>query len=249
MTGRFTTFQRFLQTYEEVCVKQHENTRLFIVLYADSSIEDFHRSRRLIGSYKSKYGASDINFRVIREAFARGRALRYGVDMIENDGLMFFVDVDIVFNTNSLNRIRYNTVRGKHVYFPIVYSLYKFSNGSKGYRPESESSLFNVKGFWRQFGFGITSLYKSDFAKLGGFNTSIRGWGLEDVSFYDSAINSQLKIVRAVDPGLIHVYHSVECNDSLEKAQKEMCLGTKANIFAAFEDVQLLYLKYRHLLS
>lgn len=39
-------------------------------------------------------------------------------------------------------------------------------------------------GYWRNFGFGIVSMYKSDLELVGGFDISIQGWGKEDVDLY-----------------------------------------------------------------
>lgn len=45
-----------------------------------------------------------------------------------------------------------------------------------------------VSGYWRSFGFGIVSLYLEDFHRVGGFNTSIIGWGKEDIDLFEKVI-------------------------------------------------------------
>lgn len=40
-------------------------------------------------------------------------------------------------------------------------------------------------GYWRAFGFGIVAMYKSDLKAVGGLDTSILGWGGEDVDLYE----------------------------------------------------------------
>ena len=44
-------------------------------------------------------------------------------------------------------------------------------------------SLDSSQGSWRAYGFGMVGIYKSDFEESGGFDLSLRGWGLEDVYF------------------------------------------------------------------
>lgn len=40
-------------------------------------------------------------------------------------------------------------------------------------------------GYWRAFGFGIVSMYKSELLMAGGLDTSILGWGQEDVDLFE----------------------------------------------------------------
>lgn len=252
LSGRFETFKRFIKVYENVCINEEESTRLLIVLYKDDNeLEEFNNNLNLIKITQEKYPKHELYYKIVTEAFSRGRALQYGLDMCQNEDLLFFIDVDIVFNRLSLQRIRLNTVKHKQIYFPIVYSLYspKFLNESEDNSVFVELNLDNRKGFWRQFGFGIASIFKCDFVTLGGFNTSIAGWGVEDVIFFESAIKSDFKIIRSVDPHLVHIYHSIKCDNNLEDAQKNMCIGTKANILGSLYDVQNFYLKYKHLFS
>nr|XP_022906021.1 chondroitin sulfate synthase 1 isoform X1 [Onthophagus taurus] len=256
LSGRFKTFKRFMDVYEEVCIKENDPTTLIIVLYKEN-LYDYEESLGLIENVQMKYKNYDIKTVLVNETFARGRALQFGVETTNQDDLLFFIDVDIVFNAKSLMRIRQNTIQHFSVYYPIVYSMYDPEFFGKKYDIddyklfENESLLNEDNGFWRQFGFGIVSLYKSDFIKLGGFNTTIVGWGMEDVNFYDSTIMSRLKVVRSADPGLIHVYHPVQCDNdnNLDNNQRAMCLGTKASTFGSLNDLQIYFLKNKHLFS
>lgn len=252
ISGRYSIFKRFLAMYENRCIKGKESTRLIVVLYKNErSPYDYASTLQLISDTRKKHPDHEIRVITINEPFTRGRALQYGVNITHQDDLLFFVDVDIVFDKNSLLRIRYNTVKGRTVYFPIVYSTYNPNVLNKTYSLQDYEVyggiVDNNNGFWRQFGFGIASLYKSDYLNLGGFNMTIFGWGFEDVTFYDNVVKSNLTIVRAVDPSLIHVYHPVDCDNSLELAQKSMCLGTQSSTFASLHELQRYYKKYKHL--
>lgn len=249
LSGRFEVFKRFLRLYETHCVKNDERTRLYIILYNDdSSPDDLQRTRDLINRL-----TYDIRLIEVNESFSRGKALQYGVNAINNDNeLMLFIDVDMLFDTKTLDRVRRNTRCNQTIYFPIVYSLFnpKLNNVSINdlLATINTADIVNeANGFWRQFGFGIVSLYKSDYLHLGGFDLMIHGWGNEDVTFYDNAVKSRLKIVRSVDPSLVHVYHAIKCDEHLDGDQKTMCLGTKATTLGARKRLQQLFIKYRHL--
>lgn len=251
LSGRLSTFIRFLHFYERVCLIENELTRLIIVLYKTTQSE-FEGTVTIINDLRDKYKASDIRTIVIEESFARGRALQFGADILQNNDLMFFIDVDMAFNSKTLLRIRQNTIKNTTIYFPIVYSLYDPKTFSKSYDItdyrifDKELLVDEDNGSWRQFGFGIVSLYKSDFVKLGGFNTSIKGWGMEDVAFYDHVIKSDLQMVRTVDPGLVHIYHPAACvGDNSDILQQRMCLGSQASTFGSLKDVQKYYLQMK----
>jgi chondroitin sulfate synthase len=53
----------------------------------------------------------------------------------------------------------------------------------------------NENGYFRQFGYGIVAIYKSDILHpdIDGFITDIKGWGLEDVRFLEKIITSNHK--------------------------------------------------------
>lgn len=71
--------------------------------------------------------------------------------------------------------------------------------------------------------------------QVGGFDTSIKGWGKEDVDLFDKfvAISENITIIRAVDPGLVHVFHPVECDPNLTETQLEMCKNTRASTYGS----------------
>ncbi|KAG5878296.1 hypothetical protein JTB14_017647 [Gonioctena quinquepunctata] len=253
LSGRFDIFKRFMDMYEQICLKDQEATRLYIILYKNEEVPEDHRlSSKLIRDITTKYPDRPIKVVFSNGTFSRGKALQLGVNEVTDDSLMFFIDVDMIFDKKSLQRIRGNTVLKKQVYFPIVYSLYNPKLFNKSYR-NADYSSFNQDiideqtGFWRQFGFGIVSLYKSDYLKIGGFNLLISGWGFEDVTFFDNVVKSDLKIVRTVDPGLIHVFHSVTCDSHLDIEQKKMCLGTKASTLGSVNQLQYIFMKYKDL--
>lgn len=155
--------------------------------------------------------------------------------MFPKDALLLFLDVDMHFTDDVINRVRLNTIQSTQIYFPIVFSQY--STQFIPYKGSNSLDIFDSRGYWRQFGFGIVSLYNSDLQAVGGFNVSIHGWGMEDVNLYDRIIQSNLTIFRSVDHGLVHIYHDIHCDQSLTSLQYEMCLGTKLTSLGSVQEL------------
>lgn len=248
LSGRYETFLRFIKNYEEVCLKTGEKTALVILLFR-SQDNSSNRTMEYVSNLEMKYPEESIKVIPVNDDFARAMALEIGTAYCKDDeyNILFFIDVDMIFTRQTLERIRLNTVRDKQVYFPIVYSEFDPSvvYNNKNITESPTHYLINADtGYWRQFGFGIASLYKKDFKKVGGFDTSIRGWGKEDVDLYDKFIQfaSNLTIFRSVDPNLVHVFHIVDCDPNLEPTQLKMCKGTRKDTYGSVHQLaQFIY--------
>lgn len=264
ISGRIETFKRFLKIYEEVSIKKDTNCDLLIVIFGESNEIQEHLSE--LSEIKSRNIFSQINYIRKNEPFSRGIALDTAArsSYVNDNDIMLFIDVDMIFSIETLDRIRMNTIQRKQVYLPIVFSGYNKNNGSY-----KQDEVNNDSGYFRQFGFGICAVYKSDMLDpdINGLDRDITGWGLEDVRFLDKLVKvgnrpniflvntadvpedynetadtlRKLKIFRAPDPTLIHIYHDINCDPNLEPTQYTMCLGTKANTIGSTSYMQELF--------
>ena len=73
----------------------------------------------------------------------------------------------------------------------LVFSQYKIRE-----RPESDFFISENQGFWREFGFGMISIFKSDLQRAGGYDLTIEGWGMEDVRLIEALIAAGIDIFR-----------------------------------------------------
>lgn len=235
LSGRYEIFRRFLQNYEDICLTSGEKTSLLVVLYQHKSADSFNKTIDLIEQLKYKYRNAGIDVLPVSGNFSRARALDLGVSRFQADDLLLFIDVDIVFTSSALNRIRLNTLPARRLYFPIVFSQYdpKVVYGESG--RQDKFTINEISGHWRQYGFGIVSLYVRDYHAVGGLDVSIQGWGKEDVEFFEKAVKSGLDVFRAADRHLVHVYHEIECSRQLSSLQYSMCMGSKADTYAGVE--------------
>uniref|UniRef100_A0A1A9W8P6 Hexosyltransferase n=1 Tax=Glossina brevipalpis TaxID=37001 RepID=A0A1A9W8P6_9MUSC len=273
LAGRIATFNRFLKSYEQVAIKQNQNCDLLVVIFGEFLQITNHLD--LIKNLKERHTRQQINFIHLQEDFSRGVALDTATRSfyIQNDDIILFIDVDMTFTQESLQRIRMNTVQGQQVYLPIVFSQYDPQRRRKAAGTDgvfaNELEINNETGYFRQYGFGICSIFKSDIMDkdINGFDKDITGWGLEDVKFLEKLVkvghrqnafmvntaevapdyNEQaskmrrLNIFRAPDPTLVHIYHDINCDLHLEPPQYNMCLGTKANSLGSTHLIEHLF--------
>jgi len=238
LAGKVKEFQRFMSIYEQICLSRKENAQMHIVLFTKNSapneIEDI---LNIAGKYQKKYGSDQIEVIEADGDFARAKALDLGSKQCAMDDLLFCVDVDIILTREALTRIRLNTVQSTQVYYPIVFSQYDpqviCENVSLDRCKINTLNFTAIMGYWRQFGYGIAAMYRSDLEKVGGYDVSIQGWGKEDVDLFEKFVTSNLTIFRAVDTGMIHAFHAVTCDINLEPSQFQMCVGSKATILAS----------------
>lgn len=270
LAGRYPTFLRFLQNYEEICLKHPKTqTELLVVLFQERR-SDLILFEDEIKKLRIKYPRATLNYITAMGNFSRGIALNQAThsEHIRMNDIIFFIDVDITFKNISIERIRMNTMKHKQVYLPIVFSQY--NPKSSGDTNPSDDRLNNESGYFRQFGYGICAIYKADILHpaINGFNDDITGWGLEDVKFLEKIVKLhqtpitsilkstlettestqqsmkplRLNIFRAPDPTLVHIYHDIYCDKSLSESQYFMCLGTKANTLGSFKHIESIFM-------
>jgi len=195
---------------------------LAVVLFPDSA-QSLNQTNAILNEVQKS--GIDVRVGQLGGFFSRAAALQRGSAMFSKDSLLLFLDVDMHFTDEVIARVRLNTIQTKQIYFPIIFSQYspQFSTQNN----LNNRDIYEDRGYWRQFGFGILSIYNCDLQTVGGFNVSIHGWGMEDVNLYDRIIQSSFTIFRSIDHQLVHIYHDIHCDHSLTSIQYEMCLGTK----------------------
>uniref|UniRef100_A0A2M4BCY8 Hexosyltransferase n=1 Tax=Anopheles marajoara TaxID=58244 RepID=A0A2M4BCY8_9DIPT len=218
LSGRSETFRRFLRNYEQVALQSDaQRTDLLVALYVEAPESSELISQ--LSSLRARYPGSRINYLPLTGNFSRGVALDQAIrsSYCAPDDIMFFIDVDMVFTAQSIDRIRHNVIRGRQIYLPIVFSEYDpqtmrqlaetqmIGQGDKaGYMPPLTNfslatlpanfslpyTITDEIGYFRQFGYGLAGIYKADLQRpdLKGFSTDIIGWGLEDVVFIENVI-------------------------------------------------------------
>lgn len=178
LAGRLDTFRRFLYNFATV-VQADSHLSLSVVF--------FPRANHSLGKGLSKEALLNLasEFQVtlqvleVNGTFSRGVAFQQSLPLFADDSLLFFLDVDMHFSKDVMQRVRRNTQRHKQVYFPIVFSQYSNQVSAPRLKSHLLLSISDLDGYWRQFGFGIVALYKDDLLSVGGYDVNINGWGME----------------------------------------------------------------------
>ena len=131
------------------------------MLYKDQREEqhsDIFLISNLVKNLKENYPQYRILLIQKIGSFHRGVALQEASDFFWSDDLLFFADVDCVLSKDILFRIRQNTIQGKQIYFPVMFSEYnpKFVKTDE----RDREFLTNERGFWRYSSYGEVSIYK-----------------------------------------------------------------------------------------
>ncbi|XP_068732068.1 beta-1,4-N-acetylgalactosaminyltransferase 3-like isoform X2 [Montipora capricornis] len=131
--------------------------------------------------------------------FYKTLAIQKGVEAVQNENdIVFLYDLHIDVPIGLLDGVRKHTIKGKMTYAPVVGRL------DCGVFPS------DPKGFWQQDGYGILSVFKTDWNTFGGMNVEefTTKWGGEDWDLVDRVLSAGLEIERLKQPGLFHYYHS-----------------------------------------
>ncbi|KAM9841318.1 chondroitin sulfate N-acetylgalactosaminyltransferase 1 [Aulostomus maculatus] len=246
LSRRTDKFKQFMQNFREVCVRQDRRVHLTVVYFGKEQMSEVHS---ILENTSREVNFKNYTLLQLDEEFSRGRGLDVGARAWKGGNvLLFFCDVDIYFTADFLNTCRLNTQPGKKVFYPVLFSQYNpnLIYGSPEHIPPVEQQLVIKKdtGFWRDFGFGMTCQYRSDFINIGGFDIDIKGWGGEDVHLYRKYLHSNLLVVRAPSRGLFHLWHEKQCVDELPPDQYRMCMQSKAMNEASHGQLGMLF--FRH---
>ncbi|NWT28462.1 CGAT2 acetylgalactosaminyltransferase, partial [Cardinalis cardinalis] len=230
LAGRTEAFAQFMQNFRDVCIHQDKRVHLTVVYFGQDGLSEV---KNILESVARETDFHNYTLVSLNEEFNRGRGLDMGARAWEKgEVLMFFCDVDVYFTAEFLNSCRLNAEPGKKVFYPVVFSLYNpaIVYANQDIPPPVEQQLVHKKdsGFWRDFGFGMTCQYRTDFLTVGGFDLEVKGWGGEDVHLYRKYLHGELMVVRTPVPGLFHLWHEKHCADELTPEQYRMCIQSKA---------------------
>ncbi|KAL9955519.1 hypothetical protein ACROYT_G036854 [Oculina patagonica] len=145
------------------------------------------------------------NYRVLKRSgtFHKTEAIQSAVSTISDPhSIVLLFDLHLRTPSNLFSAVRKHTVEGRMAFTPVLFRL-TFCG-----RPLTSTT--QPKGYWETFGFGIFSIFKSDWDRFGGMNVQDfhDKWGGEDWEMIDRVLSVGLEVERLRMPGFYHFYHS-----------------------------------------
>ena len=216
-------FREFLHIYEQQVLKHNENVTLVLIVFG----KEVSAVNETLQRYQARYPDADFVVVPSEGAFSRGSALDLGMSQLAGDDLAFLCDVDMTFDRTFLEHCRLNTVAGERLYYPEFFKYYDMKYVYRFKRKPAELPIKRSHGHWAGYSYGMLCVYKSDYDTSGGFDTSLTGWGGEDVHLFERMLATGLRILKAPDPSLSHRYHEKTCSLSLSPDQFAMCISSR----------------------
>ncbi|XP_055272682.1 chondroitin sulfate N-acetylgalactosaminyltransferase 1 isoform X2 [Moschus berezovskii] len=168
LARRVDKFRQFMQNFREICIQQDGRVHLTVVYFGKEEMDEV---KGILENTSRAANFRNFTFIQLSGEFSRGKGLDVGARSWKGSNvLLFFCDVDIYFTSEFLNTCRLNTQPGKKVFYPVLFSQYNpgIIYGHHDAVPALEQQLVIKKetGFWRDFGFGMTCQYRSDFINI-----------------------------------------------------------------------------------
>ena len=246
LAGRLRNFQQFMINLKQNILSKQEPISILVIYFPQSNSSTQHKE--IFDNYNMTYRGCTFNWLELPGRFARARALQAAVEYYGENKLLFFADVDLSFTTDFLQRCRHNTVAKQQVYFPVMFKLFN-PKIVGSYSSDHFQSFERNMGDWALHSYGPVCAYRDDVMSIGGFNVRIKEWGYEDVQFFEAFISRKYDVIRAADPGLLHLYHAhTKCDVIKQKIQRWMCTGAMLNGLASQEKL-VKYLESKNYLK
>ncbi|XP_022801473.1 beta-1,4-N-acetylgalactosaminyltransferase 3-like isoform X2 [Stylophora pistillata] len=188
--------QHFIHEMSRITKETREDHVNIIVVDYENKDIDIEESLRQ---------SSLTNYRVLKRsgAFHKTEAIQSADSTITDPhSIVLLFDLHLRTPTSFFSAIRKHTVEGRMAFTPVLFRL-TFCG-----RPLTKTT--QSKGYWETFGFGIFSIFKSDWDRFGGMNVrDFRDkWGGEDWEMIDRVLALGLEVERLRMPGFYHFYHS-----------------------------------------
>ena len=225
-------FQRFMLSFENSFLARNppELVSLLAILYSDGKFKKYDKDLfsvvTLLDLYKKKYPKADLRLITTRKPYSRKETIEITSKEYPTYELLFFADIHIDFSMQFIERCRMNAIENEQVYFPMIFSPYDPAEFHKSRILFPYSTKFKISektGVWMPESFHLVCVFNYDLVKV--LNINQNGEKSEkDWNLLSEFINyGQLKIFRAVEPGLVHLWQDGCKEEELGSRERTLC--------------------------
>ena len=213
----------FLESFETECLKDNEAVNLHLVF--------FHHDEPMavkIKQIQHIYPDAHIKCHEITgHNYSPSYAYSYVASTLSENELMVFFDMSFYFTLEFFKHCRMNTVQGKQAFSPVLFAFYKPDLVNKYIQKPRQTLITSDSGFFLRYNYQVLALYKSDYTAVKGFS-KLKGTGSDDIKFVDRLLQSDIYLMRALEPYLWKAYRARTCK-GLRAAAKMSCMNSMAD--------------------
>ena len=187
--------RRWLRYFLENVNKIYEQTndKQFGVIIVDFNSKDLRVDQLMKHTLKLKH----YKYIPMDGAFNKVRGQNMAISSVLNPNeIIFTCDLQLNIPINMIDSIRKHTTQGISVYTPLLRRL------------NCGVIAFDGPGMWEIFGYGLVSMFKTDWEAIGGMSVEFgEKWGGEDWDLVDRVLRVGYHIHRLRMPSLVHFHH------------------------------------------
>jgi hypothetical protein len=147
-------------------------------------------------------------------AFSRSYGLNKAAEQAKQDRI-FLCDADITLPKTFVADFR-RLVEPNQVWFPICFGL-----------GEGKPKIVDdANGFWIDSGYGMMGVYRSDFFRVGAYDTRFKWWGAEDEEIWKRFVYNKFLIRRGRYIGMFHNWHVQDNTDNWHSGRNTFYCNT-----------------------
>lgn len=196
-----TWVQHFIRNMEDI--QKLTGDENFSVIVVDFNSTDLDVKKTVEESRLQHPHTIVLSNSTFHKTLAQNEGFSYVTD---KNSIIFTIDLHLDIPPNIVENIRKHTIQGMSGYAPV---LLRLKNGSFPRTQLSEGRKWNNLGRWELWGYGLFSLYKSDWTAIGNMNLEFgQQWGGEDYDLVDRLLRKGYEVNRLLHMKLFHYYHT-----------------------------------------
>jgi hypothetical protein len=230
-------FQRFMLSFENSFLARNppELVSLLVILYSDGKFKKYDKDLfsvvTLLELYRKKYPKGDLRLITTRNSYSRKETIEIASKEYPTYELLFLADIHVDFSMQFIERCRMNAVENEQVYFPMVFSPYdpiEFHKLRIKFPYATKFKIGEKMGAWMPESYHLVCVFNYDLVKVlnanqNGEESEKQHWNLlNEFIKYD-----QLRIFRAVEPGLVHLWQDGCKEEELGSRKRTLCQQLK----------------------